>query len=134
MPNDYIFPDYFGLNCPPKPHEDNSGVYYRVVKNANCADPLHFKSHYELGKMPRLEKTNPCGRRGVSMCGKKEHAQSILDALPEKGDYIATLDLNGGHGVVQGHTGIDASHYNWWIPNGIERNSFCKRIEGPFTR
>jgi len=130
----YTFPSHFPPNCPPHPHNGMDGVYYRVVKNANCEDMSHFRSHYELGTMPHMEKRDRCGRKGVSLCGKKEHAQSILDALPEKGDFIATLGLSGGHGVVQGHTNIDKSHYNWWIPDGVNRNSFCKRIEGPFRR
>lgn len=127
----YRFTDY-PPDCPPLPHDGNDGVYYRIVKNPDCADPSHFKSHCELGIMHQRGKKDPCGWRGVSLCAKKEHAQSVLDALPEKGEYIAILELNGNHGVVHGYTNVDKSHYNWWIPEGVDRNAFCKRIEGPF--
>jgi hypothetical protein len=107
------------------------GIYYRVVKNSNVADTAHFKSHYEANIMKKLEITDPCSRRAISMFKVYEHAVNISKNYPRKGNYIAYLNLNGGHGVVC-NDGCDTySHHNWWVPSNVNANSFCVKIRGP---
>jgi hypothetical protein len=109
------------------------GTYYRVVKNNNKNDPDHFRSHYETGELKKIEKTNPCSRRAISMYKVFNHAINTSKNYPKKGNYIAQIKLTGGHGVVCKDGGNTDSHHNWWVPNNVNPNSFCQKIKGPFN-
>jgi hypothetical protein len=126
----YTFPVHYPPNCPPKPHREVCGTYYRLVKNDNKSDPAHFKSHYDVDIKPELESTNACSRRALSMLGDYEEAVNLSKQFRKIGKYVAYLNLTGGHGVVcEENYRSFKSHYNWWVPNGVNAQDFCSHIE-----
>lgn len=130
----YTFPSHYPPNCPPKPHDEMCGTYYRVVKNGNKSDTMHFKSHYEANLRVRLESTKACSRRALSIFRIYEVAVNLSKQFPNIGEYIACLNLKGGHGVVREESYRSfKSHHNWWVPNGVSAQSFCSNIKGPVS-
>jgi hypothetical protein len=59
-----------------------------------------------------------------------EIAVNLSKQVRTKGEYIATLSLTGGHGVVKLDVGNGKwpSHHNWWIPLGIDAAKYCTEI------
>lgn len=130
----YTFPSHYPLNCPPQPHDEMCGTYYRLVKNGNTSDPAHFKSHYEANLRKDLESIKACSRRAVSMFKAYEDAIKLSILFPTKGKYIMCLKLTGGHGVVcEENYRSFKSHHNWWVPNGVNAQHFCSDIKGPVS-
>lgn len=130
----YSFPSHYPPNCPPQPHNEECGTYYRLVKNDNKLDSAHFKSHYEAKIREDLESTKACSRRAVSMFKEYEEAVNLSKQFPSIGKYIACLNLTGGHGVVceENYCSFN-SHYNWWVPINVNAHDFCSHIEGPVS-
>lgn len=133
MPISYTFPSHYPKNCPPRPREEMCGTYYRVVKNQDKSDPIHFKSHYEMNQQPKLEHTNPCSRRALSMFKIYDDAINLSRQIPTIGKYIALLNLIGGHGVVCNDDCTSNSHHDWWVPIKVNAADFCLKIEGPVS-
>lgn len=127
MRHSYTFPSEWPDNCPPEPHNEMCGIYYRLAKSKDKSDPKNFKSHHELGLKQDMEQIDPCGRRGLSMNATVDDLINLWKMYPRIGKYIAFLNLSGGHGVVA-KVGRN-SHHNWWVPNGVAANSYCSKIE-----
>lgn len=80
--------------------------------------------------MEKLETTKACSRRALSMFKKHEEAVILSKQFRKIGKYIAHLNLTGGHGVVcEENYCYFESHYNWWVPNGVNALDFCSHIE-----
>lgn len=126
----YTFPSDYPKDCPPEPrNEELSGTYYRVVPNSNKTDSHHFKSQHELGQMKKLELTEACGRRAVSMFSDYKEAVALSKQVPTLGKYVACLILKGGHGIVhKDHSGFGKTHHDWWIPIGVNPTQYCSEI------
>jgi len=129
----YTFPSHYPDNCPPLPHNEMCGIYYRLAINNNKSDPKHFRSYYEEKRRIKEEATEPCKRRALSIFGDYNDAVIILKQIPTLGKYIAHLDLTGGHGVVQKDGCGLESHHGWWVPNGVNPCDYCSKIEGPIS-
>lgn len=127
----YTFPNHYPTDCPPQPHNEMCGTYYRLAKNKNISDPKHFMSYYEEKRMIKLEDTNPCSRRALSMFKDYEDAVIMSKQIPTLGKYVARLDLTGGHGVVCKDGFASGSHHDWWLPNNVNACNYCSKIEGP---
>jgi hypothetical protein len=130
MTKGYKFPPHFPENCPPEPFQENCGIYYRLVRDKVRSNPVHFKSHYELGRMKHLEKKDACGRRAVSVLALYHEIIALSINFENLGKYVATLELKGGHGVVRNDVekGKYQSHHNWWVPLGINAAAYCTKI------
>lgn len=130
----YTFPSHYPPNCPPQPYDEKCGTYYRLVKNGNKSDPVHFKSHYEKGERKDLEDKKPCSRRAVSVFKNFDDANILSKLFPKKGKYVAILNLTGEHGVVcdENHKPFK-THHNWWVPNGVNAQNFCFTIRGSIS-
>lgn len=126
----YTFPSDYPSDCPPEPcDEELPGTYYRVVRNSDRGDPIHFKSQQELGHMKHLELTEGCGRRAVSLFSDYGEAVALSKQVPTLGKYIACLSLKGGHGVVhKDNSGWGKTHHDWWIPIGVNPTKYCSEI------
>jgi len=106
-------------------------MYFKVVRNTNKSDPDHFKSQYQLGEMPHLEHTEACGRRSVSILASYDEAVRASQQYQRKwGKCIAYIDLTVGHGVVHiSPTRTLLTHHDWWVPDGVDANSYCTDIK-----
>ena len=131
---EFSFPNHYPPNCPPKPHQGLKGEYYRLVKNGDILDETHFKSYYETNRMPKLEATKACSRRGVSVFKAQNETIILSKQFPRIGKYIAHLNLNGGHGVVcYENYHPFKTHFNWWVPTGVNACDYCLKSEGPIS-
>ena len=131
---EYTFPSHYPPNCPPQPYDEKCGTYYRLVKNGNKLDPAHFKSYYEENKLRKLEATKACSRRAVSMFKDIQEAIILSKQFKTLGEYVAILNLTGGHGVVREENSYSfKTHYNWWVPKGVNAQDFCSNIRGPVS-
>lgn len=131
MSAEYTFPSHFPHDCPPNPQEELPGIYYRVVPSETLSNRENFQSHFELNLRPDLEDSEPCSRRAVSMFGSYASAVNLSKQYPNKGKFIASLNLNGGHGIVhKSENNKWRSHHNWWLPNGIDPTHYCTEIKG----
>lgn len=66
----YTFPSDYPRNCPPLPHNEMCGTYYRVAVNKNKLDRTNrtnYASHYDRNLRPNLESTRACNRCAVSI-------------------------------------------------------------------
>ena len=116
------FPGWFPASCPPSAAGDASGVVFRFVAS-NPIVPGDFLSHHELGLAPRA---NPCSRCSLSVFDNREAARSSLKSLrnryPDRfGRHIAQGVLNADLGKMK-QAGSNASHWEWWAYEGIERH------------
>jgi hypothetical protein len=129
----YNFPPEWPKGCPPEPHDEKCGQYYRIVRTTDKLDPNHFKSQHEEKIMLQKEETEGCSRRAVSIISTFDGAANMLRSHPQLikklGCFVAKLDLIGGHGVV--HEDKDnkwQGHHDWWVPIGVNPNDFCTNI------
>lgn len=110
------------------------GTYFRIAKNTNSRDHIHFKSYYEEKRRITWEATKACSRRALSMYKDYYDAINTLKQFKTIGNYIAHLELNGGHGVVSKDGVKTDSHHSWWVPMGVNPCDYCSKIEGPIRK
>ena len=117
-------PSHFPSNCPPLPHSENPGVYYRLVEDARNLSDRDFKSFAELGRVSRTPAAL-CRDCSVSLFDSSERARNFLLNQPDFGQrQIARVNLAGNHGVVH-KTDPRSGHIDWWVPEGTSPRSFC---------
>lgn len=130
LTSQYIFPSHYPSGCPPQPQQELCGTYYRLFKNNRSTDPSHYKSYYELGI--NTNRFNPCARRALSIFSERNDAINLSKNFPILGKYVATLNLNGGHGIICNNGNRRRkSHCDWWVPIGICPANYCTCVEGP---
>lgn len=121
------FPANWPENCPPLDAEDARGTVYRLVKSdPPIADD--FRSHAELGKMP---KAPPCLRHGLSTFRRHEEASHQRDLFPALGDKIAMAELKPEHGKTKLTQGKQPTHTTWWPYEEVHRASLFRCVDTP---
>jgi hypothetical protein len=121
------FPANWPENCPPLDAEDARGTVYRLVKSdPPIADD--FRSHAELGKMP---KAPPCLRHGLSTFRRYEDANHQRDLLPYLGDKIAMAELKPEHGKTKLTQGRQPTHTTWWPYEEVQRAGLFRCLTAP---
>ncbi len=120
--------------CPTEPHEENAGMYYRVVTSYPdpCADD--FKSEAEKGNIPEYGSVGrKCGLCAVSLMKEFSDVKRLMKRhqMLSPNQYVAEVFLTGGHGVVK-HTlsRTYPSHHNWWVPVDVDPFQFKIHVLG----
>jgi hypothetical protein len=95
-----------------------------------------FRSYFERGLGKDLPESEGCSLRGVSIHKDAADLHRILKLYPRKAERcIVKLKLSGGHGIVK-HTPSEEggpSHHDWWIPDGVEPQSYFEaHVGGPY--
>ena len=90
-------------------------VFYRVVHGPDPAID-DFRSYAEIGVPPRGRLTSKQwdGWRAVSMYTTLAAAESLARRSPERGSWIASMDLPEDGSVRWEQQGRDLAHYNVW--------------------
>jgi len=124
----YTWPIHYPSNCPPDPHTELVGNYYRLVY-CNILRKRDFLSRYERNK-----KEDTCLKRSISLFSEIQDAKSILLQYPKfRYRYIAKIHLPGKHGIIHKTSQNNNSHHEWWIPINIDPMHYsCNSITGPY--
>jgi hypothetical protein len=77
-----------------------------------------FRSHAELGKMP---KAPPCLRVGLSVFRTLEDTLHQQELFPFLGNRVARAELNPTHGKTRLTSGRQPSHTTWWPHSNVDR-------------
>lgn len=121
--------------CPPQPHQELRGIYYRLVSVESNPPDYDFKSHAERGLKPRVPSPKSlCDYCAISLFDTQKNAENYLSQNPEfRFRFLAKMNLtNGGHGVVHLAEHSHRGHHNWWLHEGDSaRNYFTGKIQRP---
>lgn len=121
-------PSHFPSNCPPLPHDENRGTYFRLIGTSANPTDADFQSFAELGRISRGQGAR-CKDCAISLFDTVERARNFLSNQPEFGQRrIGRVVLPGTHGVVH-LTDPRSGHVEWWIPAGVSARSFFDRVE-----
>jgi hypothetical protein len=120
--------------CPPEPHDENVGMYYRIVTSYPDPSVEDFMSEAEKGNCPDYGSVGRrCNLCGVSLMKELTDAKRLMNRhqMLSPNQYVAEVHLTGGHGVVrQTHSSTYPSHHNWWIPVGVDPFQFRIHVLG----
>ncbi len=118
----------YPFNCPPNGATELSGIYHRAIKHESPF-PEDFFSPFIRNTHPNLD---DCERRAISIDNSIDDTIRAIGQMPALGKYVAILELNGGHGLIQkAPSRKRKGHCNWWIPNHVGPVQFVSKIFGP---
>jgi hypothetical protein len=93
---------------------------FRIVKTDNIDDlelVNSFKSHYEIGRMPRGGAVRPAIlHMGISVYLRPEDARETARKWPVIGAFVALLQLTSGQGFNIAETGHPGHRTVWGDP------------------
>lgn len=88
---------------------------YRIVGDPESDQPADsFRSHYELGRLPRGPENRAAAiHMALSMFDRREVAAALAKRVPKLGGHVATMELVPGMGFCVAKT-AGPSHWSVW--------------------
>ncbi len=121
----WVYPEFFPSDCPPPSARNLPGKYYRLIRRIERCKTKDFLPEYSDSQLN-------CPQCAISIfSNKKEIINLVLQHPRMQQKYLAELTLDGDCGVMINSSDKSSysSHYDWWIPKGLECTSYCTSIE-----